>query len=64
MCQLSNSPDLSGDGEEDLRLFRLEGELDGEGDGESMLDAGGDGGSVGRSLWRGLSWWMWGRAEA
>ncbi len=64
MCQLSNSPDLLGDGEEALRLSRPEGELGGEEDGDGLFEAGGEGGSVGRSLWMGLIWWIWGRVGA
>jgi hypothetical protein len=63
--QLLKSPDLSGVGEGDRRLSRLEGELGVEEAGEGSLeDAGGEGGSAGRSLWRGLIWRMTGRGAA
>ena len=56
MCQLSNSPDLSG-GVAEGRRFVHEGEVAGEDAGEetgevSLGDAGGEGGSAARSLWR------------
>jgi hypothetical protein len=47
MCQLSKSPDLSGDVAEDRHLC-LMGKVAG---GQSLEDAGGDGGSAGQSLW-------------
>jgi len=59
MCQLSNSPDLSGSVEED---FFLVGEMAGEEAGEALSgDGGGEGGSAGRSLCMGLIWEMSGR---
>lgn len=56
MYQLSNSPDLSGSGEEDFcRVGELAGEEAVENEGAALSgDGGGEGGSAGRSLCRGL----------
>lgn len=65
MCQLSNSPGLSGDGGEGLRLLRLVGELEADEAGEtSLVEEGGEGGDAGRSLRGDFFWRRYGRAEA
>ena len=62
MCQLSNSPDLSGSGGEG---FSRVGELAEEALGEALSgDEGGEGGCAGRSLCRGLIWRMSGRPSS